>query len=154
MKAAVWHGKEDIRVEEASDPAPGKGQVKARIKACGICGSDLHEYRDGPFLIPKRPHPLTHREGGPLILGHEFSAEVVELGEGVATVKPGDRVVCNPLIYCGSCHYCRHGFFTDVTKLVSKDGMEKAIEDSVPRGLVEQNLNAVERGLQYNNQKS
>jgi (R,R)-butanediol dehydrogenase/meso-butanediol dehydrogenase/diacetyl reductase len=117
MKAAVWHGKGDIRIEEITDPTPGEGQVKARIKACGICGSDIHEYRDGPFLIPIKPHPLTHREGGPLILGHEFSAEVVELGEGVSTLQKGDRVVCNPLIYCGSCHYCRRGQYIMCTKL-------------------------------------
>lgn len=117
MKAAVWHGKGDIRIEEITDPTPGEGQVKARIKACGICGSDLHEYRDGPFLIPIKPHPLTHREGGPLILGHEFSAEVVELGERVSTLQKGDRVVCNPLIYCGSCHYCRRGQYIMCTKL-------------------------------------
>jgi len=109
MKAARWYGKGDIRIEEVAEPTPGAGQVKARIKACGICGSDLHEYREGPFLIPSRPHPLTHRQGGPIILGHEFSAEVVELGEGVTTVQPGDRVVVNPLLYCGTCHYCRRG---------------------------------------------
>jgi (R,R)-butanediol dehydrogenase/meso-butanediol dehydrogenase/diacetyl reductase len=117
MKAAVWHAKGDIKIEEVADPRPGAGQIKARIKACGICGSDLHEYREGPFIIPSRPHPLTKRGGGPVILGHEFSAEVLELGEGVAGFEPGDRVVVNPLLYCGTCHYCRRGQYIMCNKL-------------------------------------
>ena len=117
MKAAVWYQKGDIRIEEVPEPKPGPGQVKVKVKACGICGSDLHEYKEGPFIIPSRPHPLTKREGGPVILGHEFSAEVTELGEGVTRFEPGDRVVVNPLIYCGACHYCMHGLHIMCTKL-------------------------------------
>ena len=117
MKAAVWHEKKDIRIEDIPDPRPGADQVKVRIKVCGICGSDLHEYKDGPFIIPSRPHPLTNRQGGPVILGHEFTAEVTELGEGVSRFKPGDRVVVNPLIYCGECHYCKLGQHIMCTKL-------------------------------------
>lgn len=117
MKAAVWHEKEDIRIEDVSDPKPESGQVKVKIKVCGICGSDLHEYRDGPFIIPRKPHPLTKRVGGPVILGHEFSAEVVETGEDLAHFKSGDRVVVNPLIYCGECHYCKRGQYIMCTKL-------------------------------------
>jgi (R,R)-butanediol dehydrogenase/meso-butanediol dehydrogenase/diacetyl reductase len=117
MKAAVWYGKEDIRIEEAPDPEPGPGEVKVRIKACGICGSDLHEFTDGPFIIPRRPHPLTGRAGGPMILGHEFSGEVAALGEGASRFRAGDRVVANPLIYCGQCHYCMRGQYIMCTKL-------------------------------------
>jgi len=109
MKAAVWHGKGDVRIEELEEPQPGKGEVKLRIKVCGICGSDLHEFRSGPFIIPSRPHPLTGRSGGPVILGHEFSAEVVTCGKGVSRFQPGDRVVANPLICCGECFYCQTG---------------------------------------------
>jgi (R,R)-butanediol dehydrogenase/meso-butanediol dehydrogenase/diacetyl reductase len=117
MKAAVWHKKEDIRIENVPDPKTGPGQVKVTIKTCGICGSDLHEFKSGPFIIPAKPHPLTGRSNGPVILGHEFSAEVIEVGEGVKSVKPGDRVTVNPLIYCGKCHYCRLGQFVMCTKL-------------------------------------
>jgi (R,R)-butanediol dehydrogenase / meso-butanediol dehydrogenase / diacetyl reductase len=117
MKAAVWHNKEDIRIEDIADPEPGAGQVKVKVKICGICGSDIHEYRDGPFLIPSRPHPLTNRQGGPVVLGHEFSAEVIELGKDVSRFKVGDRVVVNPLIYCGECHYCKHGQHIMCTKV-------------------------------------
>lgn len=109
MKAAVWHGKEDIRIEQLPEPEVGPGQVKLRIRQCGVCGSDLHEYYDGPFIIPAKPHPLTGRSGGPLILGHEFSATVAELGEGVKGFSVNDRVTVNPLIYCGECHFCKRG---------------------------------------------
>jgi (R,R)-butanediol dehydrogenase/meso-butanediol dehydrogenase/diacetyl reductase len=117
MKAAVWHEKGDIRIADMADPKPGAGQVKARIKVCGICSSDLLEYKDGPFIIPSRPHPLTKRQGGPVILGHEFSAEITKVGEGVSRFRPGDRVVVNPLIYCGVCHYCKLGQHIMCTKL-------------------------------------
>jgi (R,R)-butanediol dehydrogenase / meso-butanediol dehydrogenase / diacetyl reductase len=117
MKAAVWYKKEDIRIEDVQEPRPGVEQVKVKIKVCGICGSDPHEYRNGPFIIPAKPHPLTGRSGGPVILGHEFSAEIVELGEGITRFKTGDRVVVNPLIYCGECHYCKRGEHIMCTKL-------------------------------------
>jgi (R,R)-butanediol dehydrogenase/meso-butanediol dehydrogenase/diacetyl reductase len=109
MKAAVWYQKEDIRVEDVPDPEVNETGAKVKIKTCGICGSDLHEFRDGPFIIPSRPHPLTNRSGGPVILGHEFSSEVVEVGEKTSLFSVGDRVVVNPLIYCGQCHYCKRG---------------------------------------------
>ena len=70
MKAAVWYQKEDIRIEDVPEPSPGKGQVKVKINACGICGSDLHEFRQGPFIIPARPHTLTGRQGGPVNTFH------------------------------------------------------------------------------------
>ena len=119
MKAAVWYDKKDIQIEDVEEPAPGSGEVKVRIKVCGICGSDLHEYRDGPFIIPSRPHPLTGQDKGPVILGHEFSAEVVEVGPGVEAFSAGDRVTMNALIVCGQCHYCRQGAFNMCVKLGS-----------------------------------
>ncbi len=119
MKAAVWHAKGDIRVEESPEPLPGEKQVKVKVITCGICGSDLHEYRDGPFLIPSRKHPLTGLEGGPVILGHEFSAEVIEIGKNVQRFKKGDRVTMNALILCGECHYCKRGNYNMCLKLGS-----------------------------------
>jgi len=119
MKAAIWYKKGDIRIEDIPEPKPGAGQVKARIKACGVCGSDLHEYTDGPFIIPSKPHPLTGREGGPVVLGHEFSAEVVEVGDQVEQFIPGDRVTMSALIVCGTCHYCRRGAYNMCLKLGS-----------------------------------
>jgi len=119
MKAAIWYKKGNIRIEDMPESKPGVGQVKVRIKACGICGSDLHEYTDGPFIIPSKPHPLTGREGGPVVLGHEFSAEVVEVGDQVEQFAPGDRVTMSALIVCGTCHYCRRGAYNMCLKLGS-----------------------------------
>jgi (R,R)-butanediol dehydrogenase / meso-butanediol dehydrogenase / diacetyl reductase len=109
MKAAVFHGHHDVRVEEVTEPgAPGPGEVLLRPRWCGICGTDLHEYAMGPIVIPASPHPLNQSRL-PQILGHEFSAEVVEVGADVTTVRPGHRVSVMPLLYCGTCYYCRRG---------------------------------------------
>jgi (R,R)-butanediol dehydrogenase/meso-butanediol dehydrogenase/diacetyl reductase len=109
MKAALWHGQKDIRIEEIPEPKElESGEVVIKVKYCGICGSDLHEYTNGPQYIPKKPHPLTGTTS-PLILGHEFSGEIVELGPGVMDWKTGERVVIMPAIYCGKCYYCQRG---------------------------------------------
>jgi (R,R)-butanediol dehydrogenase/meso-butanediol dehydrogenase/diacetyl reductase len=109
VRAAVFHGAGDIRVEEVTAPvAPRAGEVLVRPLWCGICGTDLHEYAQGPIVIPREPHPLTGVCGSQ-ILGHEFSAEVVEVGEGVTAVRPGERVSVMPLLSCGHCYFCRRG---------------------------------------------
>jgi (R,R)-butanediol dehydrogenase/meso-butanediol dehydrogenase/diacetyl reductase len=109
MRAAVFYGDHDIRVEEVASPTgPGPGEVLVRPYWCGICGTDLHEYAMGPIVIPSSPHALNGSEL-PQILGHEFSAEIVEVGAGVTSVKQGDRVSVMPLLYCGACYYCRRG---------------------------------------------
>jgi len=117
MKAIVWYGRKEMRMELPPDPTPRSGEVKLKIKSCGICGSDVHEYYEGPFLIPAKPHPLTGRSLGPVIMGHEFCGEVVEVGPDVTGVALGDRVVVNPLIYCGECHYCKKGLHIMCLKL-------------------------------------
>jgi (R,R)-butanediol dehydrogenase/meso-butanediol dehydrogenase/diacetyl reductase len=108
MKAAVFHGARDIRVEDVSSPWLEPGDVLLRPYWCGICGTDLHEYAMGPIVIPSAPHPLN---GSilPQVLGHEFSAEVVEIGSGVTNVAVGQRVSVMPLLFCGRCYYCRRG---------------------------------------------
>lgn len=107
MKAAVWYGKEDVRVEERAEPKPGPGTVKLKVAWCGICGSDLHEYSAGPIFIPiDEPHPLTGQKA-PVIMGHEICGTVVEIGEGVKRLKVGDRVTADCIIRCGQCWYCR-----------------------------------------------
>jgi (R,R)-butanediol dehydrogenase/meso-butanediol dehydrogenase/diacetyl reductase len=110
VKAAVWHGRNDVRVEQVPEPpAPQPGQVKIRVTWCGICGTDLHEVLGGPLYIPAdAPHPLTGAQA-PVILGHELSGRVVEVGPGVARVKAGDRVALCPIIGCQECHWCRSG---------------------------------------------
>ncbi|MFL0253257.1 2,3-butanediol dehydrogenase [Clostridium neuense] len=109
MKAALWYNRKDVRIEETKDPIISSDIVKVKVKWCGICGSDLHEYLAGPILIPvEHPHPLS-KTTAPVILGHEFSGEVVEIGENVKNIKVGDRVVGEPMVVCGKCPACLEG---------------------------------------------
>jgi (R,R)-butanediol dehydrogenase/meso-butanediol dehydrogenase/diacetyl reductase len=109
MKAAVFHAAHDIRVEDVPAPTSvGPRDVLVRPYWCGICGTDLHEYAMGPIVTPATPHPLTGSVI-PQILGHEFSAEVVEIGTEVTSVKVGDRVTAMPLLFDNECYYCRRG---------------------------------------------
>ncbi|MFP7170194.1 2,3-butanediol dehydrogenase [Terribacillus sp. 7520-G] len=97
MKALRWHDKKDVRLEEIDEPVIKPNQVKMKVKWCGICGSDLHEYLGGPIFIPvDEPHPLTG-EVAPVTMGHEFSGEVVEVGPEVKDYQIGDRVVVEPI---------------------------------------------------------
>ncbi|PPI99674.1 zinc-binding dehydrogenase [Nocardia nova] len=112
MKAALFYGKKDIRVEEVPEPSrPGPGQVKLRNAFSGICGSDLHFYYF-PEALPwdvHQCHPLTGATL-PQVLGHEFAGTVVEIGEGVTEVKVGDRAAVFPLaVSCGQCVACLRG---------------------------------------------
>jgi len=107
MKAAVFYDKKDIRIEEVPKPElTDPKKVKVKVHWCGICGSDMEEYLEGPVVVPSEPHPLTNRMR-PLILGHEFSGEVIAVGEEVSNVSIGDKVVINPVISCGECYWCR-----------------------------------------------
>ncbi|RFA10771.1 zinc-binding dehydrogenase [Subtercola boreus] len=109
MKAAVFHGAKDIRVENVADPTDvGAFDVLLKPYWCGVCGTDLHEYAMGPIVIPSSPHPLNGSTA-PQILGHEFSAEIVEVGRSVTHLRPGQRVSVMPLLFCGVCYYCRRG---------------------------------------------
>lgn len=109
MRAVRYHGEKDIRIEDVEEPrGPGPGQLLVRPILCGICGTDLHEYTSGPIVTPKEPHPLNESVL-PQVLGHEFSATVVEVGGGVTAARAGDRVSVMPLIFCGVCDMCRRG---------------------------------------------
>ncbi len=110
MKAARFYGRGDIRVEDVQEPRVRPGTVKVEVQWCGICGTDLHEYLDGPIFAPtpEAPHPLTG-ESIPITLGHEFAGVVAEVGGGVADVRVSDRVVVEPYIICGHCDACTHG---------------------------------------------
>ncbi|EGB14077.1 Alcohol dehydrogenase zinc-binding domain protein [Pseudodesulfovibrio mercurii] len=118
MRAAVWHAREDVRVETVPvPPSPPAGWVKIAVEWCGICGSDLHEYVAGPIFIPvDAPHPLTGKQGS-VILGHEFTGRVVELGDGVTNVKVGDMVAPDACQHCGECVTCRAGRYNVCEKL-------------------------------------
>lgn len=108
MKAAVWYGQYDMRVKDVPEPNPGKGEVKIKIHWCGICGTDLHEYVAGPIFLPVEPHPLTGQKV-PLIMGHEFSGEVAEVGKSVEGIRVGDIVVPWPGLTCDKCYWCKRG---------------------------------------------
>lgn len=98
MKAAVFYGEKDIRIEEVQDPVPSEGEVLVRPRFCGICGSDLHAWNHGIYA-----------QG--VILGHEFSAEVIGTGT-VSEWTEGDRVVAHSIIPCKKCSFCREGKYT------------------------------------------
>jgi (R,R)-butanediol dehydrogenase/meso-butanediol dehydrogenase/diacetyl reductase len=108
MRAAVYYGREDVRLVDVAEPSPGPGEVKLRVLYNGICGSDLHEYYHGPVTTRVEPHPLTGIRN-PVILGHELSGEVVELGAGTEDLAIGDRVAVEPLETCGHCLPCASG---------------------------------------------
>ncbi len=98
MKAAVYYGKEDIRVEQAPDPSLKGGELLLRVDACSVCGTDLRTFRNGDKKIDP-----------PRILGHEFCGTVVESRNADSNVKVGDRVVMYIVLSCGECKYCRAG---------------------------------------------
>jgi L-iditol 2-dehydrogenase len=98
MKAAVYYGKEDIRVEEVDDPSLAEGEVLVEIEACAVCGTDRRTYRHGDAKIAP-----------PRILGHEFCGKVVDSRAPDANVRVGDRVVMYIVIPCGQCRYCKAG---------------------------------------------
>jgi (R,R)-butanediol dehydrogenase/meso-butanediol dehydrogenase/diacetyl reductase len=109
MKAIRFHTKGDIRIEEVPGPSePSRGQVLIRPLVCGICGTDLHEYAAGPIYTPIKPHVFTGATL-PQILGHELSAEVLETGPDVTSVKRGDRVSIQPLVMPLDDYFSRRG---------------------------------------------
>lgn len=112
MKAARFHGREDIRIEDIPEPELRPGAVKIDVAWCGICGSDLHEYLEGPIFVPApgHPHPLSG-EDAPVTMGHEFSGTVSEVGEGVTDIAVGDNVVVEPYFVDGTCDMCQAGSY-------------------------------------------
>jgi (R,R)-butanediol dehydrogenase/meso-butanediol dehydrogenase/diacetyl reductase len=106
----MFYGREDLRLEDVPEPSPGPGDVKLRIFYNGICGSDLHEYYDGPITTRLTPHPLTGVKN-PVIFGHEMCGEVVEVGPGVEDLERGDRIAVEPVETCGRCLFCQSGHY-------------------------------------------
>ena len=108
MKAAVYHGARDVRIEDRPAPRRRDGDVLLRVLRSGICGTDATEWCSGPHLFAvDRPHPVSGH-AGPLILGHEFVGEVVEVGPGSAFAV-GDRVAAGAGVWCGECPRCVEG---------------------------------------------
>lgn len=99
MRAARYYDRGQIEVEEVAEPTVEPGTVGIRVAWCGICGTDLHEYLDGPIFVPPagHPHPLSG-EAAPITLGHEMSGTVYAVGDGVTDLHVGDAVVVEPYI--------------------------------------------------------
>lgn len=98
MKAAVYYGIEDLRVEKTEVPRIGNGGVLLRIDACAICGTDVKMYHHGYKTL--KP---------PTIMGHEISGTIVDKGQNVEGYEVGERVCVVPIVSCGHCYYCRRG---------------------------------------------
>jgi len=99
MKAAVYEGPKRIVLREVNKPEIGPSDILVKVKACGICGSDLHSYKEGLYVEPEQ------------IMGHEFSGDVVDVGREVKDIKIGDRVTAHPLVYCYECSMCLAGLY-------------------------------------------
>jgi L-iditol 2-dehydrogenase len=100
MKAAVWRGPHDLRIEEMPKPVPSEGEVLIRTEVVGVCGTDLEVY-DGGFEQSKPP----------LIMGHEGGGIIESVGPRVSNVRKGDRVAVDGLLSCGACGYCEEGHY-------------------------------------------
>ncbi len=98
MKALVYHGKNDLKVEEVPVPQIGSGELLVRVHTCGICGTDLKKISTGSHSAPR-------------IFGHETTGEVAVAGEGITNFKVGDRVAFFHHIPCAKCYYCKHKVF-------------------------------------------
>jgi threonine dehydrogenase-like Zn-dependent dehydrogenase len=110
MRAAVYHGPGDVRIESVPEPGPpGPGELVVEVLRGAICGTDSSEYAHGPHLIPLHERHPNSGHVGPVVLGHEYVGRVTELGEGVVDFAVGDRVVTGAGVSCGDCAWCRAG---------------------------------------------
>lgn len=100
MRAAVYRGPRDLQVEEVPAPECGPADVLIKVRACGICGSDVHSYRAGMYVSPGQ------------VLGHEFAGEVAEAGPEVRGLRPGARVTGFSSGVCGECYWCSRGQYS------------------------------------------
>jgi len=109
VEAVRWHAAGDLRFEDVELSLPlGPGMIEVEVAYCGICGSDLAEFRHNFAIRPEKAHPVTG-QAPPVTLGHEFSGVVTAIGEGVDQVKPGDRVSADACWRCGECKACLEG---------------------------------------------
>lgn len=116
MLAAVYHGKNDVRMQTVAVPAIGPGEILLRVHSCGICGTDLKKIATGSHSAPR-------------IFGHETAGVVAAAGEGVARFKVGDRAMVFHHIPCGECYYCRHKTFAQC-EIYKKVGCTAGYEPS------------------------
>jgi (R,R)-butanediol dehydrogenase / meso-butanediol dehydrogenase / diacetyl reductase len=113
MRAACYYGLGDVRIEQLREPSPRPGEVKVRVLANGLRGTDLHQYSVGPMSDASLP----------IVVGHEFAGGIVEAGEGVRKSRIGQLVAIEPIGRCNSCaqlkdgdyNLCQHGCWHGLT---------------------------------------
>jgi 2-desacetyl-2-hydroxyethyl bacteriochlorophyllide A dehydrogenase len=142
MQAAVYEGIGDIRIRSIPDPEPAPDDIVMRVKACGICGSDLHSYTTGAFVKPGQ------------VMGHEFSGEVVEVGGNVQDIAVGDRVTAMPFNACYRCAPCLRGDYHLCANLGGQTiayGLPGGFAEylRVPRATLGRNVFALPDNLDY-----
>jgi L-iditol 2-dehydrogenase len=116
MKAVVYHGRDDIRVEDVPVPEPGPGEMLVRVDACGICPTDIKKIQKG--LLP-----------GPRVFGHEIAGTVTALGRATTRWKEGQRVVVHHHVPCGACFYCNRSAYAQCAQY-KKNGTTAGFEPS------------------------
>jgi L-iditol 2-dehydrogenase len=116
MKVATWHGEDRFSIDDAPDPAPGPEQVLVAVHTAGICGTDVHATQG---LFPWKP---------PLVMGHEYTGVVVDVGAGVSRRLVGRAVACEPSYGCGECAECRQRRVTHCPRVTRVGGFaERAV---------------------------
>ena len=109
MKAARYHGRLDIRIEDVPTPVPANDELLLSVAAVGICGTDAAEYAHGPKMFPINAAHAVTGHLGPMTPGHEFAGTVVALGRDVSGFAEGDLVTSGAGVSCGECANCRNG---------------------------------------------
>lgn len=138
MKAAVYHGREDVRLEEVPIPRAGEGEVVVKVEAALTCGTDRKMYlRDHPLFRP------------PFVFGHEFSGTVSEVGRGVERFREGMRVTAANSAPCNRCYYCRVGRQSLCENLFLHLSGAFAEYAAVPAPIVGQNLLEIPEGVSF-----
>jgi (R,R)-butanediol dehydrogenase/meso-butanediol dehydrogenase/diacetyl reductase len=109
MRAAVFHGPGDVRIEQVPIPKPGPSELLIEVTTVGVCGTDAHEFDNGPHQFPLTTPHTASGHVGPMVMGHEFAGRIVEMGQGVSGFSPGELVACGAGVSCGECVNCHRG---------------------------------------------
>ncbi len=137
MRVAMYYSNKDVRLEEMPVPSIGPGELLIRVRASGICGSDVMEW----YRLHKAP----------LVLGHEIAGEIVEVGEGVEGYTIGGRIAVSHHVPCNTCHYCLHGHPTacDTLRTTNFDPGGFAEYVRVPAINVDRGVYRLPEGVSY-----
>lgn len=116
MKALIYYGRRDIRLEDVPTPSPNEGEIRIKVTDAGLCQTQIDEFIEGPNIVNTDPHPLTGYKI-PMIVGHEFGGVIDEVGPNGDVSLVGKQVGVLPLLPCRNCWYCRNGQENICTKL-------------------------------------